>query len=217
MKRVISFALLLVLVLCLCIFASTASVGEPEATESKVKLSELSENECMELLSKMDVRIPADLIRSGIDVPGLVKLVFIFLDKDPDELLMVSYRPDRALYEDIRAAVIQYYGLPDTLPHAPPGIDREITKPTYAKDNVKLSTLSEDECLVFLYKMDVGIPAGLVKPGYYVPGLVRDFILLLDEDPNASFSVHDEHVMALFWDVRDAVLQYYGLPDTAAN
>ncbi len=131
MKRVLSFILLMFLVFGLCILPATtgAAAVEPAAAESKVKLSTLSEDECMEFLSQMGVCIPEDLMQPGTDVPGIVKYIFSILDEDPYAPLGVSYVPV-SLFEDIQDAVRQYYGLP-------------VTKlPNVAKYSLQYSTLS---------------------------------------------------------------------------
>lgn len=71
---------------------------------AKPLLSEMDEDQCMEILSDLGVTIPAEL--KDVDIQGIVEE----LESDPNmPAPILSYTPMVELFKDIRTAVTEYH------------------------------------------------------------------------------------------------------------
>lgn len=77
-------------------------------SEKKPKLSEMSEEECLEFIKSKDIEIPDDLNKEGIG--ALVKKTIVQIEENPDKNFVVSYTVTLNFLENIRKAVNEYYG-----------------------------------------------------------------------------------------------------------
>lgn len=103
----ISVALLLIIG-GLIVYQMRASNGK------QVVLSTLDDDECYQVLYDLGVRIPekfSDTARDGFLNGGIRETVAI-LEDDPDHDFVVGSVTLHFFYEDIRAAVKEYYGIP---------------------------------------------------------------------------------------------------------
>lgn len=105
MKRIFA----VILAVCLMFICGTSAIAaSPPDTEIEVKplLSEMEEDQCMEILSDLGVTVPPEL--KDIDLKRMVEDI----EFNPDmETPGVNYMPAAQLFEDVRTAVKNYHGL----------------------------------------------------------------------------------------------------------
>lgn len=97
---------LAVCLLIVCgIWALTAQSPDTQP-EAKPALSSLSEEQCLQTLTELGVTIPKEL--KNIDILSIVN----DLEEDPDRPApVVSYTLAHELFENVRSAVKEYYGV----------------------------------------------------------------------------------------------------------
>lgn len=90
----------------LIIFQMGCAVAQinTKATEEKVLLSSLDQEQLLEILSKMGVDIPEEL--AGINIKELIA----YIESEPDLLSVIDYVVADDFLEELRGAVKSYYG-----------------------------------------------------------------------------------------------------------
>lgn len=102
MKRFVSFLLCVLLIL-----SFSASVY---AVESKARLSDMSESECLEYIRQSGVMIPDDNA-NGTTWAGFVKYTIQQVEADPYCVFSYNYSLSNHFAEEIRTVVNNYYGI----------------------------------------------------------------------------------------------------------
>lgn len=78
--------------------------------DGSVRLSELSEDDCIEFIKSRKISIPNDL--AGANVGKFIKDSIVQFETDPFSPAAYDYTVTWQFFEDIRRAVNEYYGVP---------------------------------------------------------------------------------------------------------
>lgn len=105
----------LALILCgaaaaILLLNSNKKADDPLAAYEGVKLSEMTQSECVAFLRDSGIEIPPDLENDALG--GFAKSLFAFFEENPYGPVAVSYTETLALSQRIRRAVLRHYDLP---------------------------------------------------------------------------------------------------------
>ena len=100
-------ALLISIVLIFCI---VAFVIVKCASSSKIILSTMSENECIEFVKKSGIEIPEDFAQQDW-LGEFIKEAICAVENDPNYEFVYSYTVSLDFYNAIKNAVNNYYGI----------------------------------------------------------------------------------------------------------
>lgn len=105
----IVIAALLICVIVVVYFLTKPNHNLTTYEKSGQKLSELSEDECLKFIASRDIEIPDNLDKKNIG--SFVKELITQSEKNPKSPSGFSYTVTVKFAEDIRKAVIEYYGV----------------------------------------------------------------------------------------------------------
>ena len=163
------------------------AVNKYYAGHEEPKLSEMSEEECLEFIVSCGIEIP-DNLKDGLTAALVHEMLnradqfsyYSWVYENPDEIL---------LYGQIEKAVIEYYDL--------------------SGENPKLSELRGAECYDFLSSCGIEIPIALRSE--YMEELVFSMIAKAEEHPYIYESYNYFSVFRISESIRKVVNEYYGI------
>lgn len=151
-----------------------SDIGNPSS--SKPALSALSEQECLEFLSKNGIEIPIDF-QDNLELGKHVKKIISEVEADPHKVYVVSYTVAYDFFQEIKEAVNNYYGVTnDTVPppktnlnfwvkpDEPPQVIGETAAAIWLKSFIGDSVPASDRISDFTVKM-VTVISGTPKAG----------------------------------------------------
>ena len=153
----------------------------------KPKLSELSEEECLEFIASCHIKIP-DSLKDGYTV-ALVSSMLERANKYPYYPLPDDGTDESILYESIAKAVIEYYNMSD--------------------EKAKLSEISDAECFALLASNGIVIPTALRST--YMGELIKRMIAEAEEHPYLYLNGNELFFVYRSESIRKVVNEYYGI------
>ena len=113
MKRTVAFFLAILLTLAMCF---TSNAAEPDATQ--MRLSELSEEECIQFIQSRGLEIP-DELKDYQSLGAFIKNVIATIEEDPYYQFAINYPVTYEFANQIKDTVNDYYGVQEeTMPGA---------------------------------------------------------------------------------------------------
>ena len=104
---------IMVLVVCISMFSVSVS-----AEDHKIRLSELSEAECITFIKAQGVSIPSDY-EDELMWGAFVKEIITLVEQNPGTSLYFNYSVVHSFANDIKCAVNEYYGVTESLQTLP--------------------------------------------------------------------------------------------------
>lgn len=105
MKRTVALFLAILLVLAMCVSTSAA-----EQNETQIRLSELSEEECIAFIKSRGLQIP-DTLANYSSLGTFIKNIIVTIEEDPHYQFVINYPVTYEFANQIKALVNDYYGV----------------------------------------------------------------------------------------------------------